>query len=424
MRQFPRREKPQLAMHEENNPLQAKRSRTPMRIGINCVQVDPFSVGGVNTYTLGLLEGFANAGNGHQFQVYASQANQHLFGQFRKLKNFDVLVVDDRLLDAKRRTCRAALLSWSKGVYKFTSNFLFEDIRKLADAESDILYTPTTVLQWFNNRKPTVVSMHDIQQVHHPEFFSWSRRLSRKITYGLSARHANYLQASSQFIKEDLLAHFRELSPEQVEVITSGVTIERFATPSAMDNLRDRYGLPERFLFFPAQLWPHKNHITVLRALKQIETKNGLKIPLVLTGGRFTAAPKIFEFIADQSMGYVLYLGKISSEDMVALYQKAAFMITATLHESSSLPILEAAAAGTPIIASKIPPLEELAEALQLNLFDPLDVDGLARLIFDLWNDEKTVSAQAAANRQQIALYSWENTASKYLRFFEKILSS
>ena len=123
-------------------------------------------------------------------------------------------------------------------------------------------------------------------------------------------------------------------------------------------------------------------------------------------------------------MGYVRYIGKVPSQDMIALFQNAAFMITATLHESSSLPILEAAAAGTPVIASKIPPLEELAQVLQLNLFDPLDVDGLARLIFDLWNDEKTASAQAAVNRRQITCFSWDNTARKYLQFFEKILSS
>ena len=423
MQQSLRREKPIVAMRGESNPLQSRRIGTPMRVGINCLQIDPSSVGGVNTYTLGLLEGFANVGNGHKFRVYATQANQHLFDQFRKRDNFDVLAVNDRLLGAKSRACRAALLSWSKGFYEFTSNFLFQNIRRLADAESDILYTPTVVLQWFNSRKPTVVSMHDIQQVHHPEFFSWPRRLSRRITYGLSARYASYLQASSHYIKEDLVAHFRELSPDQIEVIPSGVTIERFAAPSASD-VRGRYGLPERFLLFPAQLWPHKNHLTVLRALKQIETDRGMKIPLVLTGDKFPATPKkIFEFIAEQSMGYVHYLGKVPSQDMIALYQNATFMITATLHESSSLPILEAAAAGTPIIASKIPPLEELAQVLQLNLFDPLDVDGLARLIFDLWNDEKTASAQAAVNRRQITCYSWENTARKYLQFFEKILN-
>ncbi len=164
--------------------------------------------------------------------------------------------------------------------------------------------------------------------------------------------------------------------------------------------------------------------MTVLKALKQIETGLGQKIPLVFTGEKYSAAPEIFKFIMNQSMDYVHYLGKISSQDMVAFYQRATFVITATLHESSSLPILEAAAAGAPIIGSRIPPIEELSRVLQLNLFDPLDVDGLAGLILSLWNDEKTASAQAAHNRERIGLYSWENTARRYVKLFERILNS
>src|SRR5579872_1912200 len=138
------------------------------------------------------------------------------------------------------------------------------------EAESDVLYTPTVVLECFDNRKPSVLSMHDIQHLHHPEFFNWARRTSRKITYRLSARHATYLQASSEYIKRDLLEHFPWLSEEQIQVIPSGALIERFAIPAAVEALSG-YGLPERFLFFPAQLWPHKNHMTVLKALKLIE---------------------------------------------------------------------------------------------------------------------------------------------------------
>jgi glycosyltransferase involved in cell wall biosynthesis len=385
--------------------LQANQLRVPLRVGVNCLQVDPSSVGGVNSYTLGLLEGFAAVGKDFRFQLYVAPTNEHLFEKFRNYDNFDVVVIRDHLLSLKRIVCRAALLSLSGGFYRFTSDLVFANVRNVTDAGSDILYIPTVVLQWFNSHRSTLVSMHDIQQAHHPEFFSWPVLLSRKITYALSARYATYVQASSHFVKHDLLAYFRELSPEQIEVIPSGVTIERFATPVASD-IGARYGLPERFLFFPAQLWPHKNHLTVLKALKHIENTFGLKIPLVLTGGKFPSTPKIFEFIAEESMGYVQYVGKVPAQDMVALYQSAAFMITATLHESSSLPILEAAAAGTPVIASRIPPLEELGQVLQLNLFDPLDVEGLAQTILKLWNDKSTGSAQAAVNRQQIALYS------------------
>jgi glycosyltransferase involved in cell wall biosynthesis len=395
-----------------------------MRVGINCLQLDPSFVGGVTTYALGLLEGFANAGNGCRFLVFVTAENQHLFEPFRNRDRFEVVVISDRLFSLRSKVCRATSLSRSNGLHKLTSDFIFENVRALMDSESDVVYTPTPVLRYFNSRRPTVLSMHDIQHVHHPEFFSWPRRASRRITYGLSARHASYFQASSQYIKEDLLSHFRWLSPEQVEVIPSGVLIATLATPSAGDSFSGRHDLPERFLLFPAQLWPHKNHLTVLKALKQIESGHGLKIPLVLTGEKFAAAPQIFKFIAEQSMGYVRHVGKVSFQDMVALYQKAAFMITATLHESSSLPILEAAAAGTPIIGSRIPPIEELGRVLQLNLFDPLDTNELARLILALWKDEKTASAQANHNRQSIRFYSWENTARKYMQFFERALHS
>lgn len=396
----------------------------PVRVAINCLQVDPRYVGGVTTYVLGLLEGFAQSPNGCRFRVFVSSANEHLFQKLGKREGLDFIHVSDVLLPLKSNLCRAALLSRSANLYKMASDRLFQKIRGWMDGESDVLYTPTPVLRCFNSRRPTVLTMHDIQHLHYPEFFSWPARLSRSVTYGLSARHATYLQANSQYTKQDLLRHFHWLSPEQVEVIPSGVLVERFAEPAAADSVSGLRGLPDRFLFFPAQLWPHKNHLTVLKALKQIETKHRAKIPLILTGEEFSAAPQMFKFVADQSMGYVRHLGKVSFQDMVALYQKATFMITATLHESSSLPILEAAAAGTPVIASRIPPIEELGRVLQLNLFDPLDVDGLVRLILTLWNDERTASAQAAHNRRHIDFYSWGNTARKYVRLFERIANS
>jgi glycosyltransferase involved in cell wall biosynthesis len=393
-----------------------------MRVAINCLRVDPSFVGGVNTYARGLLQGFANTANGHQFQLYATNWNQGLFESFRHRKNFEVIVLDERAHSLRKSICRAALLSFSEKVYESTSNLVFRGICELMDRDADIVYTPTTFLQCFNSRKPTVLSMHDIQQVHYPEFFSWPRRLSRRITYGLSARHARFFQASSEFTKQDLLRHFRCISAEQIAVIPEGVRVEEFATPVDTSSLRTRYALPDRFLLFPAQLWLHKNHMLLLQALKQIETKRGLKIPLVLTGGKYSSAPKVLGYIADQSMNYVRYLGQVPSTDLVGLYQKAAFLVMPSLHESNSLPVLEAAAAGTPVIASRIPPNEELAGVLHLNLFDPLNQEELEGLLVRLWEDEPAVGAQAMHNRKHITLYSWDSSARQYLELFERVL--
>jgi glycosyltransferase involved in cell wall biosynthesis len=395
-----------------------------MRIGIDCVRIDPSYVGGLNTFTLGLLGGFATLSTTARFHLYVSEANQHVFEKFRNVKRFETRVIPERLVSTNRRICRVALLSSSSAFYKRISDHVFEGVRKSMESDADILYFPAPVLQFFNARKPTVLSMHDIQHVHHPEFFDWSRRLSRRITYGLSAQHATYFQASSDFIKRDLLEHFPSISPHQIEVIREGVCLSDFSAPISDSSSPTAYDLPSRYLLLPAQLWPHKNHVTVLKALKQIEKQRGLRIPLIMTGARFSTSSRIFDFIAKQQMNYVRYLGKVPFQDLRELYQRASLLVSASLHESSSLPVLEAAASGIPIVASRIPPNEELARTLQLNLFDPLSVDDLARVILSIWQDEQTASAQIEHNRERIIDYSWQSAAERFMQLFEKIINS
>jgi glycosyltransferase involved in cell wall biosynthesis len=392
-----------------------------MRIGIDCLRIDPAYVGGVNTFALGLLGGFAAVGNGHRFNLYVTDENQELFSRFEREPGFKLVATSGRGLRARKRICQAALLSRSSELYRVTSNLAYSEIQTAMDAGSDIMYTPTVVLQSFRSRRPTVLSMHDIQHVHYPEFFSWDKRLSRTITYDLSARYAHCLQASSEFIKRDVLTH---MSPKRVEIIPEGVTIEDFTERQDISRLRERYNLPKRFLFFPAQLWLHKNHMTVLEALKEIEKREGLQIPLVMTGASFSAAPGILKFISEQDMSYVHYLGKVPFEDMVALYQGCDFLISASLYESSSLPILEAAAAGAPMIASRIPSHEELGKRLQINLFAARDVADLVSVLLSLWDDKSTASTQAAHNRENIAFYSWSNVARQYLSLFDQIVAA
>jgi len=265
--------------------------------------------------------------------------------------------------------------------------------------------------------------MHDILQFHYPEFFTKQELFFRKIVFQLSAEQASYFQASSNFIKKDLLEHYHNLKEEQIIVIPEGVNIETFGKAQNTVSVNKQYGIPDNFLFFPAQLWPHKNHITVLKALKKIEAEQKLKIPLVLTGAQDSASKIIFDFISKNKMDYVFYLGKVPFEDILKLHQKATFLITAVLYESSSLPILEAAASGTPVIASKTPPNEEIGQILKLNLFEPMNVPELSGLLLTLWPDAIAAKKQISYNKDHIPYYSWNNAAQKYLNFFEKVLS-
>lgn len=395
-----------------------------MRVGINCLRLNPSYAGGINTFTLGLLKGLSTISNGTRFHVFGTTGNESLFHSLRDAKNFDFTMIDNLAHRFRRQLCRAALLTSSDKAYEATCNQAFRSVRELIEHQVDVVYVPSTVLPYFNSEKPTVLSIHDIQHVHYPEFFSWPVRLSRRLTYGLSARHADFFQASSKFIKCDLQQSFGCITERQIEIIPEGVSREEFSRPINTKALKNRYRIPERFLFYPAQFWFHKNHMILLKALRQVEKTHGLEIPLVLTGGEYSAAPSIFRYLAEEKMHYVKYLGKVPFEDLVGLYQSATFLVMPSLHESNSLPVLEAAAAGTAIIASNIAPNEELSCTLQLHLFNPNDADELARLIYCLWHDQAGASAQAAHNRQQIAKYSWENTARGFGRLFERAANS
>jgi len=296
--------------------------------------------------------------------------------------------------------------------------FLF-GTKRLIEDNCDIYYAPHCVLNFYDLKIPTIVSMHDIQQYHYPEFFGMAELRMRRLTYENSAKIATYIQASSTFIKNDLLSHFLFLDPDRIVVVPEGVDISQFRVRNKVD-IRKKYKILNDYLFFPAQLWKHKNHITILKALKNIEN-DGFKIPLIMTGANYSSSTEVLKFISDNKMDYVHYLGKVDFPELLALYKDAKFLVTAVLYESSSLPILEAAACGVPIIASKTPPNIEMSKRLKMSLFDPLDVKHCSSIIKEKWLEDKDfIEKQVSENIYNIQYYSWENAAKRYLNFIDE----
>lgn len=392
-----------------------------MKVALNCLAVDPGYKGGVTTYTLGLLRGLKELRSDIHFDVYCTNSNLSLFEEFEEAGRISLRIykAPSNWERAARRLC---LNSGYKGIFEDLSNFIYRASTNDMSRTANVMYTPTTTFNAFNYSIKTLVSMHDIQQVHFPEFFTRTELKQRDVTYGLTATKANYFQASSEFIREDLLRTFTHLSPDQIVVINEGVDIEGFSKkdPVALASTIEKYNLPEKFLFFPAQLWPHKNHLTVLKALRKLKYEQGMEIPLILTGAKYSAADSIFTYCHENQLTEVKYLGLVPFEDLRNLYKLATYLITAVLYESSSLPILEAAASGTAIIASDTPPNRELGRKLQLNFFNPLDSDALALLLMKLWSSDEN-GIQSTHNLKAIHAYSWKEVARQYYQFFSNI---
>lgn len=387
-----------------------------MRIGINCQSIYIPYEGGINTYVFGLLNGFSKQDTGRKYIIFLNKGDTSIFLGKLDRNNFKIVELSN-------------IRSYMKKIFMFipyllNSTFLwkiFNDLyalligdKKLIEKNCDVLYTPSTVINIFNLKIPTIVSMHDIQHVHFPEFFRKHDLKIRHLTFKNTALHADYFQASTEFIKMDLLQNFKNLKQNQIFVIEEGVDIETF-TKKQDEEYIDNNKYPKKFLFYPAQLWKHKNHITILKALRKLKSK-GLDIELILCGEEYSYNLEVTKYIKKHEMNNVTYLGKIKFQELRLLYHKAFYVISAALYESSSLIIKEAAASGLPIITSDIEAHIQQTKSLKVNYFEAENVENLSDLLEYLFfkEDANHRNEKILYNLKNIKKYNWKIIAKKY----------
>jgi len=193
-----------------------------MRFGINCIQFNPTYRGGINTYTFGLLEGLARVGAQHSFQIYATPKNYDAFARFQNLPNFQVIKLPVSPIFL-RGLVAAGWFGFPFPLHRTIANLTWRKAVALQESLSDLIYTPTTNLFPYCYKIPTLISMHDIQYLHFPHFFSFREMQTQRIAFGLSVRHVNFIQSSCEFIKQDILQHFPHLTPHQFIIIRDGI---------------------------------------------------------------------------------------------------------------------------------------------------------------------------------------------------------
>lgn len=392
-----------------------------MKIGINCFNMNPRYITGINTFTFDLLDGFAAAQANHSFVIFIKEAQVYLYEKYKDISHFTIVPVKDASkIGIFYRGL--AILPRSEKFYKAFCNIIYRKAtKKINSYNCDVFYTPSNFLFPYNINAINVVSVHDIQHIRYPRQFSKFEVLNRKIHFELSAANANFFLVNNEHLKKELTQKLK-IKPEKIFSVKEGVDTEAFSQKQGNLDILKKYNLPNEFLFFPAQFLPHKNHITVLRALLLLSEMYNLQVPLVLIGTKSKASDVMFDFIDKNKMRDVFNLGSIPFEDIVSLFQSARYVINASLHESGSLPILEAIAAGTPVIASKIPGIEELSEKFKISMFEAQDHEALAALLLKIWSDSSLRQIQTHYNDQIIKEYSRANVVSQYVKVFSTVI--
>jgi glycosyltransferase involved in cell wall biosynthesis len=284
-------------------------------------------------------------------------------------------------------------------------------IRSLVHCPYQILH-PRPPRHW---ALPYVINLHDLQHEHFPEFFTPKDLQRRKTQYLASARAASAVCVVDAWTKRDLLAHL-DIPESKVFVAPFGPTWAAAPRPeeAELQALRHRHGLPEAFAFYPAQTWPHKNHLRLLEALHALK-EAGLVVPLVSTGHQNAHYAAIRARSAELGLaGQVHFLGMIPLQEVQALYHAARLTVIPTLFEGGpGIPVLEAMALGSPLAASRACGIPDAAGDAAL-LFDGLDVSEMAQAVRRLWTDEALRADLAARGLARSAARTWEAAARTY----------
>jgi glycosyltransferase involved in cell wall biosynthesis len=369
-----------------------------MRIGIHAVPLLPYSTGR-ETYVSSLLEALAQVDQVNQYYVLVSPQNRHLFQ--RPEPNFHAVTVKLPSLPT-RRLWEIAYLHLSPLVRGL-------DVIHLTEGPVP-LYQPPNAL----------AVVHDILPLLHPELFARKARLYYRQALSRGVGKLGAVIVASEQSKRDLIDHL-SADPARITVIPLGVNrrFQPLKDARPLQEVRERYGLPQKFILYVGTIEPRKNLVRLIRACRTLR-RRGLPHALVIAGGKGWLCDDVFEEAAREGANAVIFTGFVRDEDLPFLYNTADVFAYPSLYEGFGIPPLEAMASGIPVVCSNRASLPEVVGDAAF-LVDPEDEREIASALEKVIGDHKLRARLRRAGLARSSLFSWENTARETLSLYESV---
>ena len=349
------------------------------KIGILCF--NDINDGGVFQYTESLLDLLGQTKNDkYIFVIFCFEKTNFKFNS-----KFEVREIIKKSSNILIKGLRLLFLLFNIRSYTF---FTKKELNNFSDI--DIFYSPVSAIYpHFYLNKPFIYTFHDLQEKYFPKYFSRKELFLRHFTNKILTKNAVYIICESNYVKNDIKKYYK-LDGKNIYIIKSPPTNKylNFKINTFNFNLiKSKYKLPEFYIYYPAQSWHHKNHITLLYAFKEVLKKyNELK--LVFSGAKKNNHENILSVIKQLGLtDNVLHIGYVLSEELPYIYKHSSALIMPSLFESISIPIYEAFALNIPVASSNIYGIPEQVENGAI-LFDPGSIDNIAISILEILENE------------------------------------
>jgi glycosyltransferase involved in cell wall biosynthesis len=373
-----------------------------MNIAVDTNCILPGKVGGIEDYTVALIESLCLPGSpARQLCLLTRPENRDLFQTFAASGCVLIDVPRPIYRDEPVRNWADLRAESPQQARRLLLAFAQAKTRLLKEAGVDLVHFPGNSVNPLELAFPIVLNLHDLQHRHFPEYFTESEIENRERWWSASAFRTDALVAASVWIADDLHAQLG-VDRQKIFVTPEPMRLTHTVEPSLdfLIDLRRRWQLPISFFIYPAAAWPHKNHDRLLRAFAAAKLDG---VQLLLTGGGQEDSPLAGLIQSLGLAGRARLLGRISTEDLAGLYRLATALIFPSQYEAWSLPITEAMQAGCPVASSSVTSLPEQVGDAGL-LFDADDVAGMTSVMQRLARDgelRQTLSEKGQERVQQ-----------------------
>jgi len=346
---------------------------------------------GVGVYTLNLLENLARIDKENEYTVCYRMSRLRRWKHFVKIRqpNFRTRIIQD---------------PW---------NFILQ-------RSVDLFHEPDARLPGFA-RARRVVTVHDLFSLVSDEFSDPDFIKMKKARYAKIARSADRIITVSASTRNDLV--------ERLGVPESRITVvplgkEEIYKPVDEHEARQvarRHGIDGPYLFFVGNLSARKNLVRMLEAFAALRPALGKDLLFVMSGSVTYGGDEVMAAIDRLGVGErVKAVGFVPRDDLPALYSGAEAFMFATLYEGFGIPILEAMACATPVIASNISSHPEVAGDGAL-LVDPRDSEAIHHALEKILEDSSLRKGLIEKGLDQAARFNWEETARQTLGVYESV---
>lgn len=285
-----------------------------------------------------------------------------------------------------------------------------------AHGNAGLLLCPSYVIPLFAG-SPTFLIHHGSYE-GYPQAFSWWTLSKARAIYSASAKRATGVSTVSEFSRRDM-ARFYGMDASRIHVVPEGVDTRHFrplADPTGAARWRsDTFGSDLPFVLYVGKPTERRNLSSLMRAFARLKRESNIPHKLVIAGADLPGTSPFRTVIAEEGLtADVVVRGYVSHDELVTIYNAADLMVYPSSYEGFGMPVLEAMACGTPVIALKNTAFPEFAGGVARLLSDA-SVETLRSGIEAVLSDAALRQKMASDGPKRAAAYDWRIVTRRYL---------